>query len=198
MCANSDPPLHHDSPRHHGVHAPLTHTHVFGSQAVGILGVCEQRLSSVSEAGSYLRLIDACITQHKARGPSRTCNESTEEEDIKGGGGRYLVCANSDRQRQLLAFQVFQTAKLTNFFGGIDFYPAYNQGMKRRLGYLVRANSDSPPHHGVQAPLTHKHIFPARRRWRALLGVLSERGGVAFQRGRMAAAAEGLRTQCQV
>ena len=25
-------------------------------------------------------LIDSCITQLKARGPSRTCNESTEEE----------------------------------------------------------------------------------------------------------------------
>ena len=34
-----------------------------------------------SEAGSYLRLIDSCITQLKARGPSRTCNESKEEEE---------------------------------------------------------------------------------------------------------------------
>ena len=33
-----------------------------------------------SEAGSYLRLIDSCITQLKAQGPSRTCNESKEEE----------------------------------------------------------------------------------------------------------------------
>ena len=32
-----------------------------------------------TEAGSYLRLIDSCITQLKARGPSRTCNESKEE-----------------------------------------------------------------------------------------------------------------------
>jgi len=30
---------------------------------------------------SYLRLIDSCITQFKARGPSRTCNESKEEEE---------------------------------------------------------------------------------------------------------------------
>jgi len=28
-----------------------------------------------TEAGSYLRLIDSCITQLKAHGPSRTCNE---------------------------------------------------------------------------------------------------------------------------
>ena len=33
-----------------------------------------------TEAGAYLRLIDSCITQLKAQGPSRTCNESKEEE----------------------------------------------------------------------------------------------------------------------
>ena len=32
------------------------------------------------EAGSYLRPIDFCFTQLKAQGPSRTCNESKEEE----------------------------------------------------------------------------------------------------------------------
>ena len=31
------------------------------------------------EVGSYLRRIDSCITQLKAQGPSRTCNESKEE-----------------------------------------------------------------------------------------------------------------------
>jgi len=31
----------------------------------------------------YLRLIDSCITQLKAQGPSRTCNESKEEEEEK-------------------------------------------------------------------------------------------------------------------
>ena len=29
---------------------------------------------------SYLRRIDSCITQLKAQGPSRTCNESKEEK----------------------------------------------------------------------------------------------------------------------
>ena len=33
------------------------------------------------EARSYVRLIDSCITQLKAQGPSRTCNESKEEEE---------------------------------------------------------------------------------------------------------------------
>ena len=35
-----------------------------------------------TEAGSYLRLIDSCITQLKAQGPSRNCNESKEEEGM--------------------------------------------------------------------------------------------------------------------
>ena len=40
------------------------------------------------EAGSYLRLIHSCITQLKALGPSRTCNESKAEEE---GGTGYRV-----------------------------------------------------------------------------------------------------------
>ena len=38
-------------------------------------------MCSGSEAGSYLRLMDSCTTQLKAQGPSRTCNESKEEEE---------------------------------------------------------------------------------------------------------------------
>ena len=38
-------------------------------------------MCSGSEAGSYLRLIDSCITQRKAQGPSRTCNERKEGEE---------------------------------------------------------------------------------------------------------------------
>ena len=33
-----------------------------------------------STLGSYVRLMDSCITQLKVQGPSRTCNESKEEE----------------------------------------------------------------------------------------------------------------------
>ena len=40
----------------------------------------QEQMCSGSEAGSYLRLIDSCITQLKAQGPSRTCNESKEED----------------------------------------------------------------------------------------------------------------------
>jgi len=38
-------------------------------------------MCSGSEAGSYLRLIDSGITQLRAQGPSRTCDESKEEEE---------------------------------------------------------------------------------------------------------------------
>ena len=41
----------------------------------------ENRGVAVTEAGSYLRLVGSGITQVKARGPSRTCNESNEEEE---------------------------------------------------------------------------------------------------------------------
>ena len=34
-----------------------------------------------TEAGSYLRLTDSCITQLKAQGPSRTCHEIKEEAE---------------------------------------------------------------------------------------------------------------------
>jgi len=43
--------------------------------------VLPKRCVVVTEEGSYLRLIDFCITQLKAQGPSRTCNESKEEEE---------------------------------------------------------------------------------------------------------------------
>ena len=39
-------------------------------------------MCSGSQAGSYLRLIDSCITQLEVQGPSRTCIESQEEEEV--------------------------------------------------------------------------------------------------------------------
>ena len=58
-------------------------------------------MCSGSEAGSYLRLIDSCITQLKAQGPSRTCNESKEEEGgyVEGEGAEVDVLAR-ERQRE--------------------------------------------------------------------------------------------------
>ena len=52
-------------------------------------------MSSGSEAGSYLRPIDSRITQLKAQGPSRTCNESKEGEK-KG-----LGCTGDDRHEEV-------------------------------------------------------------------------------------------------
>ena len=42
--------------------------------------------------GSYVRLIDSYITQLEAQGPSRTCNESQEEEEegVSGWGGTVI------------------------------------------------------------------------------------------------------------
>ena len=48
---------------------------------------CSCGLFGVSEAGSYVRLIDSCITEFRAQGPSRTCNESKEEEEEVSGSG---------------------------------------------------------------------------------------------------------------
>jgi len=42
-------------------------------------------MCSGSEAGSYLRLTDSCITQLKAQGPPKTWHESKEEEKRKLG-----------------------------------------------------------------------------------------------------------------
>ena len=44
----------------------------------------------------YLRLIDSCITQLKAQGPSRTCNESKEKEEQQPRG----FCADCSASMQ--------------------------------------------------------------------------------------------------
>ena len=55
---------------------------------------CFTEMSGGSEAGSYLRRIDSCITRPKAQGPSWTLNESKEEEAT-------LDSSTSSRVRQL-------------------------------------------------------------------------------------------------
>jgi len=68
-----------------------------GNQKAALAGVVHDakvyiaEMCSGSEAGSYLRLIDSCITQLKTQGPSRTCNESKEEE-VYLGQAMYVVC----------------------------------------------------------------------------------------------------------
>ena len=47
----------------------------------------EERLGRHFLVGQmYLRLIDSCITQLEAQGPSRTCNESKVEEGEEESG----------------------------------------------------------------------------------------------------------------
>jgi len=45
------------------------------------LSIDLQKCVVVTEEGSYVRLIDSRMTQLKAQGPSRTCDESKEEEE---------------------------------------------------------------------------------------------------------------------
>ena len=66
--------LHHVPPREVGDLRGV------GRPEVDVRRHREVPVTSVAEAGSYLRLTDSCITQLKAQGPSRTCNESKEEE----------------------------------------------------------------------------------------------------------------------
>ena len=55
-------------------------------------------MCSGTEAGSHLRVIDSCITQLKAQGPSRTCNQSKEEEyEVEGAGLRLTILAAGER-----------------------------------------------------------------------------------------------------
>ena len=55
-----------------------------------------QDMCSGSEAGSYLRLIDSCITQLTVQRPSRTCNESKEEDTLRFrvAAGRSVVAVS--------------------------------------------------------------------------------------------------------
>jgi len=62
-----------------------------------------------------LRLIDSGITQLKAQGPSRTCNESKEDGDLVG-----LVGDHSDEFRAALSDQRPVSAKV-NLPHAIDF-----------------------------------------------------------------------------
>ena len=60
-----------------------------------------------TEAGSYLRLKDSCITQIQAQGPSRACNESKEEEDdLEDVGGADDVNGVDDAGYSRVAVQL--------------------------------------------------------------------------------------------
>ena len=52
---------------------------------------------TLSLSRMYLRLTDFCITQLKAQGPSRTCDESKEEEEKQCGARVCSVLAPDER-----------------------------------------------------------------------------------------------------
>ena len=56
-----------------------------------LLALFECRSGQIRPLRECWRLIDSCITQFKAQGPSRTCNKSKEEED------EYLARASRSR-----------------------------------------------------------------------------------------------------
>ena len=65
----------------------------------------------VIEVGSYFRLIDYYFTQLKAQGPSRTCNESKEDEEV-GYRGEFDV-SNVLQERRVLPERWEQHAQAT-------------------------------------------------------------------------------------
>ena len=67
-----------------------------------------KRCWSVTEAGSYLRLIDSCITQLTAQGPSRTCNESNEEEELCPGARKAQMTSKRCARLSLSLFITHQ------------------------------------------------------------------------------------------
>jgi len=65
-------------------------------------------MCSGSEASSYLRRIDSCITQLKAQAPARTCNESKEEEAGCRGVG---LSGFREKREQRIRFERLLKAK---------------------------------------------------------------------------------------
>ena len=91
----------------------------------------------VSEAGSYLRLIDSCITQLKAQGPSGTCNESKEEgeeETVSGFGSRGKGCWRAS------ACSSPSSLSLPNLLQGLKLF----QGPASRFRNFFRVHSSFP------------------------------------------------------
>ena len=60
-----------------------------------------------------MRLIDSCITQLKVQGPSRTCNESKEEEEVN--------LAEQGDERALPDPEQLLSRKVQRFRGGLVF-----------------------------------------------------------------------------
>ena len=82
-----------------------------------------------SGRGSFLRFIDSCITQLKAQGPSRTCNETKEEEESRSArlpqsserGAYETVKALTFRLKSLKRFQLLPLRSESGACGAASF-----------------------------------------------------------------------------
>jgi len=102
-----------------------------------------------TEAGSYLRLIDSCITQLNAQGPSRTCNESKEEEE----GSREAGTRDPPRQ-------------LSGRYSPEVMSPECPEVMSPECPEVVSPDCPevmSPDYPEVRSPDTHKRLRLTRR-----------------------------------
>ena len=101
---------------------------------------CNVEMCCGTEASSCLRRIDYCITQLEAQIPSRTCNESKEEEEgatassLRPRAGAFLLffffTLVTGPRRSLSLEQVYEPF-------GADYYPALGLGF-RVYGHLTR------------------------------------------------------------
>jgi hypothetical protein len=96
-------------------------------------------LSEITEAGSYLRLVDSCITQLNAEGPSRTCDESKEEEEVFREGTRDTVLDNplTTKRNTLIWYGLLPESRGLTVLGGtfsgqrMEGHPGDNPGANR-------------------------------------------------------------------
>ena len=104
-----------------------------------------------TETGSYLRLIDFCITQLKAQGPSRTCNESKEEEGCQTQTV-LLDCSRGRRTGEVCDTGQIATWRLTksggsslSMDGSMCWLAAPSSSRSSQLGSQSGSSSSSPP-----------------------------------------------------
>ena len=117
---------------------------------------------AVTEAGSYLRLIDSCITQIKAQGPSRTCNESKEEEGTRLHRVHDALQRKRKRKRKTLSFRgrvLFFVEALFKFEGLTS--SSSSDDVPELLDELA-VESDPPPPPPCPAPPSCPALPPPR------------------------------------
>ena len=86
------------------------------------------------EVGSYVRLIDSCITQLKAQEPSRTC-ESNEAEEGESGYGMDGPTSGIDRgYARALATEIKVESETSQRKSGIPVHLKHSRLLARAQG----------------------------------------------------------------